>query len=83
VALSCLERMPAVITFYNSGVKLAAKDSEVAGYLQEIEKKGVELILCGTCVDHFKLEGKTCAGKIGDMYLILEKLSASGNVIRP
>lgn len=83
VALSCMEQMPSVIAFYNSGVKLAMKESEVAGYLQEIEKKGVELILCGTCVDYFKLEGRTCAGKTGDMYHILEKLSAAGNVIRP
>lgn len=83
VALSCHEKLPSVIAFYNSGVKLAAKGSEVAEYLIEIEKKGVELVLCGTCVDYFKLEGKICAGTIGDMYLILEKLSSSGNVIRP
>ncbi len=83
MALSCLERMPSVIAFYNSGVKLAARDSDVAEYLIEIEKKGVELILCGTCVDYFKLEGRLCAGNIGDMYNILDKLSSSGNVIRP
>jgi len=83
ISLSCLEKLPSVVVFYNSGVKLAVKDSEIAEYLVELEKKGVELILCGTCVDYFRLDGKLCAGKIGDMYLILKKLSHSGKVIRP
>jgi selenium metabolism protein YedF len=83
VSLSCLEKLPEVIVFYNSGVKLAKKNSEVIELLKEIEGKGVELILCGTCVDHFELGDSIGAGKTGDMYLILERLSASGNVIRP
>jgi selenium metabolism protein YedF len=83
VSLSCLEELPSVIVFYNSGVKLAAKDSEVIDLVKEIEHKGVEIILCGTCVDHFKLGDSIRAGTIGDMYLILEKLSMAGNVIRP
>ena len=83
VSLSCFETLPEVIVFYNSGVKLAARDSDVINLLREIEDKGVEMILCGTCVDHYKLAGSVGVGKIGDMYLILEKLSASGKVIRP
>ena len=83
VALSVMEELPTVIVFYNSGVKLAAKGSEVTDLLLEIEAKGVEIILCGTCVDFFGLGNNTVSGKIGDMYQILQRLAAAGNVIRP
>jgi selenium metabolism protein YedF len=83
VSVSCLDHLPSVMVFYNSGVKLAAKGSEVIDLIKEIENKGVEVILCGTCIDHYKLGDSIGAGKIGDMYFIMEKLSAAGNVIRP
>jgi selenium metabolism protein YedF len=83
VALSVMDELPSVIVFYNSGVKLASKGSEVTDLLTEIEGKGVEVILCGTCVDHFGLGSDIAFGKIGDMYQILQKLAEAGNVIRP
>jgi selenium metabolism protein YedF len=83
VALSVLDELPSVVVFYNSGVKLAVKDSEIIDILKEIENKGVEIISCSTCVDHFSLGDSIGAGKAGDMYLILQKLSSAGNVIRP
>jgi selenium metabolism protein YedF len=83
IALSFLEEMPSVIAFYNSGVKLALKGSEVIETLQEIEKKGAEIILCGTCVEHYKISDKIGVGKISDMLIITQKLSAAGNVLRP
>jgi selenium metabolism protein YedF len=83
VALSCLDTMPSSIMFYNSGVKLASYDSEVIGILNEIEKKGVEILICGTCVDHFKISDKIKVGRISDMYIITRKLSETGNIIKP
>ncbi|HVN58635.1 MAG TPA: sulfurtransferase-like selenium metabolism protein YedF [Bacteroidales bacterium] len=83
VSVSCLDVLPDVMVFYNSGVKLAVKDSDVIDLLREIEGKGVEIILCSTCVDHFNLAGSLGAGKTGDMFQILQKLSSAGNVIRP
>jgi selenium metabolism protein YedF len=83
VGLSVQDKLPSVIAFYNSGVKLVVNDSEVIDIIKEIESKGVEIVICGTCVDYYKLGDSVAAGKIGDMYLILQKLSTSGNVIRP
>jgi selenium metabolism protein YedF len=83
VALSVLDELPSTIAFYNSGVKLTIRESEVIDILHEVENKGVEIIICGTCVDHYKLGDKINVGHIGDMYTILEKLSSAGNVIRP
>ena len=83
VALSCLDKMPSSVMFYNSGVKLTVKDSEVIDILHEIENKGVELIICGTCVDHYKIAERISIGKLSDMFIITQKLSETGNIIRP
>lgn len=83
VALSCLDIMPSSIMFYNSGVKLTVKNSPVIEILHEIEAKGVEILICGTCVDHFKIGDKINAGRISDMYLITQQLSRTGNIVRP
>jgi selenium metabolism protein YedF len=83
VSLSVLEPRPSAMVFYNAGVKLATSDSGISDFLVELEKSGVEILLCGTCVDYFNIGGKLVTGKIVDMYYIVGKLSASGNVIRP
>ena len=83
VALSCLDSMPSSIMFYNSGVKLTMNDSSVIEILHEIENKGVEILICGTCVDHYKIGDRINLGRISDMYTITQKLSKTGNIIKP
>lgn len=83
VSLTCLDELPGVIVFYNSGVRLAEKNSEVIDLIRELENKGVEIILCGTCVDHFGIGDNIGAGKTGDMYLITQKLLSAERIIRP
>jgi selenium metabolism protein YedF len=83
VGLSVMDELPSVIVFYNTGVKLAANGSDVIDLLSEIENKGVEMIICGTCVDYFGLGESIGCGKIGDMYQILNKLAAARLVIKP
>jgi selenium metabolism protein YedF len=83
VALSCLDSLPAYVMFYNSGVKLTVTDSEVIDILHEIENKGVEILICGTCVDHYRLAERITVGRISDMYIITQKLSETGNIISP
>jgi selenium metabolism protein YedF len=81
--LTELDRTPSAVLCYNSGVKLALPTSSVVETLKELEKRGVEVILCGTCVDFFDLKGKTVAGSIGDMYRIAGIMAAAGSVIKP
>jgi selenium metabolism protein YedF len=83
IALSCLDSLPSSVMFYNSGVKLTLQNSEIIEILHEIERKGVEILICGTCVDHYKLKDKIDVGTICDMFLITQKLSKTGNIIRP
>jgi len=81
--LTELDSLPSSVVCYNSGVNLALPESPVVDTLKELEHRGVEVLLCGTCIDFFGIKGKTSAGVIADMYLIAGKLSAAGNVIRP
>ena len=55
-ALKDLDRLPQKMVFYNNGVKLATNDSPVIEHLKDLEKMGVELLLCATCVNHYSLE---------------------------
>lgn len=74
---------PAALVFYNAGVLLAAKDSDTAPALQVLEEQGVELLLCGTCVEFFDLKQQLAAGTISNMHAISEILSSANHVIYP
>ena len=75
--------LPSKIVFYNSGVKLTVEDSPLHDSLRELEGLGVEIIICGTCADFFKLKEKIKTGTISNMYNILETLTKAGKTIFP
>ncbi len=82
-ALKDTDKLPQKIVFYNSGVKLAIKSSEVIDHLMDLEKMGVELMLCSTCVDYYSLSSVIGAGTISNMFAIAEVMTSAGNIIRP
>ena len=77
------EELPEKILFYNAGVKLAAVDSEVLDDLKNLNDAGVEILLCGTCVNFFNLQEKIGAGKITNMFEILSVMSTADRMIMP
>lgn len=81
--LSKVEPIPSALLFYNNGIHLAVEGSPVLPALQELEKKGVSLLVCGTCLDYFKSKGRLRASRVSNMYEILEKLTLAGHVIEP
>ena len=83
MALKDLDILPQKMVFYNSGVKLAAKGSQVIEHLKDLEKMGVELLLCATCVNHYSIESIVAAGTLSNMYAIAEGIASAGNIIRP
>lgn len=74
-------KKPKAMLFYNSGVQLLAEGSSVLDALHELDKSGVELIACGTCVSHFELKEKIVVGRVSDMQEIVELLLRSRSVI--
>ncbi len=75
------EDLPQFITFYNGGVKLICSGSPVIPELQDLEIKGVKLIACKTCLNHFNLLQKVEVGIAGTMMDIIELQKISEKVI--
>ena len=82
-SLKDLDKMPKKILFYNNGVKMITKSSPVIQPLKDLERMGVELMACGTCVNHYGLSDEIGAGIIGNMYSIAEAMALSGKILKP
>ncbi|MEN6318331.1 MAG: sulfurtransferase-like selenium metabolism protein YedF [Syntrophaceae bacterium] len=78
-----LEPLPQTLIFYNTGVKLTVKNSEVLDDLKELEKKRVAIIACGTCLNYFGLSQDLSVGVISNMYDIASTMAGAGRLIVP
>lgn len=72
---------PAAICFYTEGVYLVVEGSPVLEQLYQLEREGVRLIICSTCLDYFGLREKVRVGIIGGMTDILEAQARAEKVI--
>jgi selenium metabolism protein YedF len=75
--------VPQKLLLYNRGVFLTLDDSPVLSELQGLEEMGVELLVCGTCLDFYKVRDRLSAGKVSNMFSILEAQMQAGRIIRP
>ena len=78
-----LKPLPETIICYNAGVKLAVKDSPVIDDLQQLAQVGVDILVCGTCVNYFGLGDQIAAGHISNMYDIAETMAGAARLLRP
>ncbi|OOB78838.1 MAG: hypothetical protein ATN34_03515 [Epulopiscium sp. Nele67-Bin002] len=72
---------PDAIVFYNSGVRVLAKNSPFLDMLEALEYYGVELIACGTCVYKICGQSSLTAGRISNMEEIAQILLQAQKVI--
>jgi selenium metabolism protein YedF len=83
--LNAIEELPkrkSSIVLISKGVKLAIKKSYVLNRLKSLEEKGFEILICGTCLDYFKIRGKVDAGKISNALEIMECITEAEKVIK-
>jgi len=66
-----MEELPGALCFYTEGVKLCVEGSPVLEELRALERRGVHLVLCKTCLDHYSLADKVAVGTVGGMGDIL------------
>jgi selenium metabolism protein YedF len=76
-----VEPLPQTIIFLNAGVKLACEDSPVLDDLRALESSGIGMLVCGTCLGYFELEGKLAVGQVSNMYDIAETMLKAGKVV--
>lgn len=81
VSLQELQPAPRAILLLNGGVQLAVAGSPVLAGLQELSRRGVNVLVCGTCLDYFQLKDKLAVGSVTNMYSILTELTAGGRAI--
>lgn len=72
---------PDAIVFYNSGVKLVTRQSYYLEVLDALEKSGVELLACGTCVYHVCGQRSLSVGRISNMEEIADVIINANKVV--
>lgn len=82
-ALTEQDRYPDTILFYNGGAHLTAKGSESLEDLHRLEDAGVDILTCGTCINHYGLDPLPEVGGVTNMYTIVEILAGADSVIKP
>ncbi len=78
-----LEKRPDTIIFYNTGVWLATNKSDIVEDLIKLESMGVEMLICGTCINFFNIADEIGTGKSSNMHEILKRISDAGKLIMP
>jgi selenium metabolism protein YedF len=76
-----IEPLPQTIIFFNTGARLACEDSQVLDDLLALESRGIEMLICGTCLGYLELTEKLAVGQVSNMYDIAETLLRAGKVV--
>ena len=82
-ALTQLDELPETVLMYNGGVKLACTGSSSLDDLRTLAEAGVEIMSCGTCLNHYGLAEQLEVGEATNMYVIVEKQASARGIIRP
>jgi selenium metabolism protein YedF len=69
------------LVFVNNGVKLTIDGSEVLEDLKNYETDGLKILVCGTCLDHFKLLEQKQVGETTNMLDIVTAMQLADKVI--
>ncbi len=75
---------PSKVVLINTAVKLACRgsDPEILEALKELKRRGVDIICCGTCLDHFNLLDELEVGVASNAYEVVQTLIGSEKIVR-
>ncbi len=79
--LNELEADLKTLIFMNKAIFLTIEGSPVLEHIQTLEKKGVEVLSCGTCLDFYRQTEALAVGKITNMYSAVETMAAATQTI--
>ncbi|MCF8366696.1 MAG: sulfurtransferase-like selenium metabolism protein YedF [Bacteroidales bacterium] len=79
--LKAIEPLPTKIIFMNSGINLVVKGSLVLDNLKYLQDKGVDLIVCGTCLDYFGKMDDLIVGRVSNMLDIVQSMKDAQKVL--
>lgn len=82
-SLTQLDHLPTTMLFYNSGARVTCEGSASLDDLRNLADAGVEILTCGTCLEHYGIADKLAVGEVTNMYVIAQKLTGASVVVRP
>ena len=82
-ALTQQDQFPETLLFYNSGAFMTVEGSEALADLRFLEESGVEILTCGTCLNHYDLAEKLAVGQVTNMYEIAERMTHADLLVKP
>ena len=71
-ALTQQDVLPETILLYNGGAFLSCEGSDNLEDLKTLEAQGVEILTCGTCLNHYGIGDRLRVGSVTNMYEIAE-----------
>ncbi len=75
------DKLPWRLVLFNRGVLLAEEGADTVPTLRRLEDLGVEILVCGTCLDYFRIKEKVGVGTVSNMYDILTTLVTATNTV--
>lgn len=81
VTLAEQQMAPAALIFLNTGVQLVVEGSPVLEQLQMMAGAGAEILVCGVCLDYYKIKEKLSVGAVANMRDIQSRLAGPYKVI--
>lgn len=78
-----MDPLPDAIILYNSGVRLVTTESGALEALRDLQAKGVEILVCGTCLDFYQLKSALQVGQISNMFAIMDATVRATKVVSP
>ncbi len=75
------EELPSSIVFMNSGVRLVTENEETIAHVKALKDRGVDVVVCGTCLDYYGLKDELEAGRVSNMYEIQGILLAADRLV--
>ena len=73
--------IPKYILFMNDGVKVPTLNEQAIEHLKELQKLGVNILVCGTCLSFYGLDNKLSVGAVSNMYEIISAMKEVEKVI--
>ncbi len=80
-ALSQRAEVPRTIIFYNGGARLTSAGSPALEDIRELERRGTEVLTCGTCLDYLGITDELAVGGVTNLYAITEAMMGTGRVV--
>lgn len=81
-AALALDGVACDVVLISNGVRLAVEGTYVRETLEKLQAAGARILLCGTCLDFFKIRDKVLIGTVSNALEILECLTGAAKVVK-